>query len=397
MNLANLIINKNNNIVYDLKTLIKENFTNKIPNINDLLVFCTDNKCSDLYLKVGDRPFISRYGLIYRVPTFELTNKIWQEWAKYAITSENNAKYVRQKMLDFSYCIPYNLIKESRENIKISNVTKDEKEKEKKKIIESENNFEFRYRVSAGFSSNKNIASFRMISKELPTFNKINFPKKEENILKEIAKKRSGITMFCGVTGSGKSTTFASAINDFSKSGEPFDNSVMISLEDPVEYKYKSTDSFYIMQKELGVDFKAFDLGVKQALREHPNFINVGETRDKETINTLVESARTGHSVWTSFHSSDVADTISRLYNYLINYNSEIMYDLIANINLILCQRLIPSEKGFKLNTQYMVFNDSIVVYLNKMIEEGKNIPTEINKLFKNEQLIKYGLVKDWD
>ena len=171
----------------------------------------------------------------------------------------------------------------------------------------------------------------------------------------------------------------------------------MISLEDPIEYRYNSTNSFYIMQKELGIDFKQFDLGVKQALREHPNFVNVGETRDRDTINTLVEASRTGHAVITSFHSSDVADTISRLYNYLITYNPEIMYDLIANLNIILCQKLIPSENGFKLNTQYMIFNDAIVLYLTKMIQDGKNIPTEINKLFKNQELIKYGLVKDWN
>ena len=112
--------------------LIKE-FSNKVPNIDDLLIFCTENKCSDLYIKTGEQPYISRYGLLYRVPTFELTNKLWQEWAKFAISSENNAKYVRQKMLDFSYVI-------------------------KKKDTE------YRYRASAGFSLSKNIASFRMIS-----------------------------------------------------------------------------------------------------------------------------------------------------------------------------------------------------------------------------------------
>lgn len=306
-------------------------FENKIPKIDDILIFCTENKCSDLYLKIGKKPYISRYGLLYCVPTYELTNKVWQDWAKYAITSENNAKYVREKMLDFSYSV----------------VNKD--------------NEEYRYRVSAGFSLSKNIASFRMISKEIPSFDSISFPKNVKSILKQISEKRSKITMFCGVTGCGKTTTMAACINDFSKKDGPFKNSVIITLEDPIEYIYESTPYSNIIQKELGVDFMKFSYGVKQALREHPNFINVGETRDKETINTLVEAARTGHAVFTSFHSSNVSDTISRLYNYLINDNQEIMYDLIINMNIIICQRLIPNKDGFKLDLQYMIFTDDIL------------------------------------
>ena len=580
-NSNNIKINRNNITAKDsngLRELLKVNFENKLPNINDLLIFCTLNKCSDLYLKAGSQPFISRYGLLYRIPTFELTNKIWQEWAKYAISSENNAKYVRQKMLDFSYSIPINIIRESDNQFIKNNISIIEEQLRNKSNNPDEDEFnELRYRVSAGFSSNRNIATFRMISIELPTFSDINFPSSIASIMKDVATQRSGITIIAGATGSGKSilysqklfikrkekdsknlvekeitweelqigdifsdgstvkeimpweerpcyelesingdkiivsdehiikckyeidnygilspilkygneniiswdtakniydnlnnfnyngvkkvwlvqeskntynysnenddnserseryielknikiykngenqkvrcirtdsgeyrigdfinhntTTFAACINDFSKKGEPFDNTVMISLEDPVEFKYKSTDSFYIMQKELGIDFKEFDLGVKQALREHPSYVNVGETRDKETIMTLVEAARTGHSCWTSFHSSDVADTISRLYNHLINFNSEIMYDLINNMNLILCQKLVPSDTGFQIQTQYMIFNNEIKNYLTEMINEKKNIPTEIKKLFNSQDLKNRGILKDW-
>ena len=111
---------------------------------------------------------------------------------------------------------------------------------------------------------------------------------------------------------------------------------------------------------------------------------------------TLVEAARTGHSCWTSFHSSDVADTISRLYNHLINFNSEIMYDLINNMNLILCQKLVPSDTGFQIRTQYMIFNNEIKNYLTEMINEKKNIPTEIKKLFNSQDLKNRGILKDW-
>lgn len=363
-----LNLNNNSNINNNFITILHTNFYNKILSIDELLIFCTENKCSDLYVKIGHKPYISKYGKIYEVPCYETTNKIWNDWEKYAISSENNAKYVRSKMLDFAYTIHIN-----------------------------NKNTEYRYRVSAGFSVGKSIATFRMISDELPSFNSMNFPKDLKSILEQIGRKRERITIFSGATGAGKTTTMSACINDFSKPGGPFENSVIISLEDPIEYIYNSSPSVNIVQKELGSDFKEFSLGVKQALREHPNFINVGETRDKETINTLVEASRTGHAVFTSFHAIDVADTISRLYNHLIGTNADIMYDLISSLNLICCQKLIPSDNGFKLVTQYMVFNDSIRRHLNECIEKGKNIPVVINELFKNEQLLKNGLVKDWN
>lgn len=487
-----------------------ERFRNKIIHVDDLLKFCTDNHCSDLYLKVGNKPYISRYGLLYEIPSFELTTKIWQEWAKFAISSENNAKYVRQKMLDFSYSIP----------------TDQE---------------EYRYRVSAGFSMGKNIATFRMISLELPSFSKINFPSNVQKILTETSGKRNKITMFCGVTGCGKSihaqqklnikrngesltilwrdlaygdifddgshvewiapwetrkcyclqtnnqqvvvsdehlihclvdgkmpevdyggeqlwgwssamhlywkfqmgskisllgshenlisiepwngglpqlcrcirtntgqyrigdfihhntTTMASCINDFTQNGGPLSHSVMVCLEDPIEYQYKNKPTVNIIQKELGTDFKSFSLGIKQALREHPNFVHVGEARDRETIKALVEASRTGPGVFTSFHSNSVADTISRLYNHLAQDHDDVMYDLISNINLILCQRLVPNENGFQLDTQYLLFVDQVTQYLIDQLERGKNIPKAIDSLMKREELIQYNIIKDWE
>ena len=349
-------------------------FENKVPIIDDLLVFCTENKCSDLYIKVGESPYISRWGMIHKVPSFPVTSVVWNQWAKQAITSENNAKYVRQKMLDLSYI-----------------VTKEYEENGIKQYKD------LRYRVSAGFSMGKNIATFRMISEELPSLSKINFPIVVRKILEQIMSQRQGITLFVGVTGSGKTTSLAACLNDFTKPNGPMDNSTIISLEDPIEYIIPSSQSVNILQKELGTDFKNFYDGVKQSLREHPTFINVGETRDRETVETLVEAARTGHGVISSFHASDCADAISRIYNMLVGLNEDIMYDVITNMNFILCQRLIPSPKGFKLNTQYMVFTDEIKNYLSLKVSKGENIPRTIGVLFKDPKLLSSGLIKDWD
>ena len=342
-----------------------QRFNNNLPDINELLRFCTEHECSDLYIKVGQEPYISRYGKMYRVPCFPVNNQIWNSWAKIAITSENNSKYVRQKMLDFSY------------------------------EIEVDEN-KYRYRVSAGFSCGKNIATFRMISVQPPTFERIDFPDNVHNKLKEIISKRNKITMFVGPTGSGKTTTMVACINDFTREGGPLDDTTIISLEDPIEYLIETSPSVNVIQKELGTDFKEFSLGIKQALREHPNVINVGETRDKETIKTLIEASRTGHQVITSFHATDVGDAISRIYNYICSENQDIMYDLITNMHMIICQRLYPSDDGFNMDIQYLVFDDVIIRYLNKNIMEGKNIPTVIADLFNKKELENVGLLKDW-
>ena len=375
-----------------LQELLNDNFLNKIPSIDELLIFCTENKCSDLYIKIGEQPFVSRYGKIYTIPSYKINFKIWDDWSKTAITSENNAKYVRQKMLDMSYVVYLSddHIKDLIKKISFSNNKLQLKQQNDKPKS-------YRYRVSCGFSMGKNIATFRMISAELPSFSTINFPKNASELLYKSIEKRNKITLFIGATGSGKTTSMVACLNDFSKNNGPLCNSTIISLEDPIEYVMPSSNNVNVIQKELGTDFKEFSSGVKQALREHPNFINVGETRDSETIETLVEASRTGHGVISSFHATDVGDTLSRMYNYLIKDNESIMYDLVNNINFIICQKLKPSDNGFILNTQWMMFTEDITKFLIKNIEQGKNIPTVVNSLFKNQELLKYNIVKDWE
>ena len=200
-------------------------FKDRDPIIDELLLFCTENNCSDLYVKVGRQPYITRYGKITKVPCKKITRKIWNEWAKYAITSEDNSKYVTQKMLDTSYVIEVYNGHAIPHDQDVS-------------LLDEEKIKSFRYRMSCGFSTGKNIATFRMITEKLPSFKHLEFPEKDYNALKQISKSKTGITLFVGATGSGKSTTMTAMINDFTKRGETMSNSVIITLEDPIEYVY---------------------------------------------------------------------------------------------------------------------------------------------------------------
>lgn len=350
-----------------------ERFKNERVQITDLLVYCSETNCSDLYIKVGCRPYISRFGKIIELPCVPTTKIEWSNFSDKYISSEQNAEYVRSKMLDTAI------------EIRIP--------EDSPFFGKYDNNF-FRYRASFGFSQEQNIGTFRMIKKEDPNFNTINYPIQCKEALKKALTKKTGITIMAGPTGSGKTTTLVACMNSFTQPGEILDNRVIIELADPIEYIYNDTPTVKFSQKELGKDFKSFALGIKQALREHPNMVNVAECRDKEVIEAAIEACRTGHGVFTSFHASDVPGTISRMSFYLDN--KDMIYDLIINTNLIIAQKLEPSNDKYVVKTQYMLFNDDITKRVLNVIDSGKNISVGIEEMFHDQNLINQGLVKDW-
>lgn len=359
----------------EFKKEMHEYFYKRERTVEEILLWCTIWDCSDLYIKVFERPHISRYGKIYELPTSPIKKATWEDFYEANILNELNARYVRNKSLDTS--LEVRIPAESEHYGRYEDLN-------------------FRYRLNLGYSNAVNIMTARMIRPEAPSFSNINYPKESAEILREALKSQVGMIFICGATGSGKSTTFAASINDFSKPNEVLDNKVITTLEDPIEYQYKSRESFKITQKELGKDFKNFSDGLRSALREHPNIILVGESRDKETITTAIEAARTGHLISSTLHSSDVAGSISRLMFYL-NNDEDLAYDLVMNLNLIICQRLIPSGEKFKVDVQYMLIDDEIREKLMEINSEGKNISVEVNKLMNNKHLLEKGLVKNWE
>ena len=355
----------------DIKALHKQNMT-----IDDLLIFATEHDCSDLYIKVFDYPYVSRYGKIIKVPCKITTKDAWATFYDKYILNELNAGYVRQKLLDTSVSI---------------------------RVPESSPNYGkypnncYRYRVSFGFSEERNVATFRMIKPEMPTFDTISYNPICVDALKKAYSLPSGICYETGPTGSGKSTTLAACINTFTKPGNILDNKVIITLEDPIENVFKSTDSVKINQKELGKDFMSFDLGIKASLREHPNIILVGECRDKEVICAAIEAARTGHLTSTTFHAPDVAGTVNRLLYHLDN-DKNLSLDLILQLNIILSQKMIKQDSGYLVDTQFMLFDDYITKKLVEILDKpDANISNEINKLIHDKELQEKGFVKDWD
>lgn len=344
--------------------------------IEDLLVFATEHNCSDLYIKEFEQPYISRFGKIIKLPCKLITKDKWSIFYDKYILNELNASYVRQKMLDTSVAIR---IPETSPN-----------------YCKYPNNL-YRYRVSFGFSEERHIATFRMIKPDQPTFDTINYNQECIEALKKAYSKSSGIIYTTGPTGSGKSTTMAACINTFTQPNNILDNKVIITLEDPIENIFNSTDSVKINQKELSKDFKSFDLGIKNSLREHPNVIIVGECRDREVICAAIEAARTGHQCSTTFHASDVGGTINRLLYHLDN-DRNLSMDLILQLNIVLSQKMIKQDNKYLVDTQFLLFDNIVTKKLVEIIENpDANIAVEINKLIQNKELQEAGLAKDWD
>ena len=358
-------------------TLNTDKIKRKDMSIEELLIFATENDCSDLYIKVFDYPYVSKFGKIIRLPCQPTSKEQWNKFYDRQILKELNAGYVREKLLDTSVEI---YIPETSPNYgKLGDI------------------FTYRYRVSFGFSEERHIATFRMIKPHQPTFDTINYNEKCVEALRKAYSKPTGICVETGPTGSGKSTTLAACINTFTQPNDLLDNKVIITLEDPIENIFSSTESVKINQKELGRDFTSFDLGIKAALREHPNMIIVGEMRDKEVIGAAVEAGRTGHIVSSTFHASDVGGTISRLM-YHLNNDKNLVYDLIMQINIIISQRMMKRDDKYVVDTQFLVFTPEVVKYLLDLIENPDlNIANEVNKLVQMEILQEKGIAKDWD
>lgn len=163
-----------------------------------------------------------------------------------------------------------------------------------------------RFRVCAFSNMGQMALVMRLIPPEVPRFETLNLP----DVLREFTRLKDGLVLVTGPTGSGKSTTLAALIDIINR-----DRSChIIVVEDPIEYDFKSYQSI-ISQREVGRDTASFTEALRRALREDPDVIMVGEVRDAESLRVVLEMAETGHLVLCSMHTSNVAQTIERIYD----------------------------------------------------------------------------------
>jgi len=203
----------------------------------------------------------------------------------------------------------------------------------------------------------------RRVNNVIPDFKTLNLPQS----LERLCQFSQGMILLAGVTGSGKSTTIAAMLDWINHHYRKH----ILTLEDPIEFVF-TEDKCLINQREIGMDVKDFQVGMKHAVREDPDVMLVGEMRDRETFETAIRAAETGHLVFGTIHASTAASTIGRILDlFPRNMHAALRHALAFNMKAIIAQKLLPSIKpgvGRVPAVEIMTFNATV----RKLILEEK-------------------------
>ena len=273
----------------------------------DMLAYFEEHgamRVSDLHIKVGAPPAYRIDGNLVKLKGLAVTPEVAKQLIYPLLTEDNRQKLQTQYNVDCSYRF---------------------------------GSLQFRINV---FQENDGIcAAIRALSLEIPRVEEIGFP---NNVWEDVINLKHGLVLLTGITGAGKSTTIASIIDRISEKTA----CRIITVEDPIEYLFQQKYSV-ISQRELGRDVKSFLHGLRAMLREDPDVIFVGEMRDPETIAMTLMAAETGHLVFSTLHTRNVAGTITRIMDYFPSgRQNEVRNQLSLGISYIISQKLIPRKDG---------------------------------------------------
>ena len=195
--------------------------------------------------------------------------------------------------------------------------------------------------------------ALRLLREEIPVLENLSLPP----AVAPLVDLHKGIVLVTGETGSGKSTTLAALLDAIN---HRFCRHI-VTLEDPVEYVYKP-DKCIINQREVGKDTESFAAGLRASLREDPNVILIGEMRDRETIETAITAAETGHLVFGTLHTGSASDAVDRIVQvFPEGAQTQIRLQLSMTLQAVLTQQLVPKKGGGRaLAAELMIVTDAI-------------------------------------
>ncbi len=309
----NVVITNSNLSCMDNRTVLKV--------LEGILTEAVKKGASDIHLKTSSYPIFRINGKIIRQETFDVMSKDMMDRIVVALMDEYQLKLFKEnKDIDLAYSI----------------------------------HDVGRFRVNIYNQRNSYGMVMRYIPFVVPQFETLDLP----DVIKTISLKERGLILVTGITGSGKSTTLASMINYINRNK---DVSIM-TIEDPIEYLHKDINAI-ISQRELGMDVYSFSHGLKEALRQDPDVILVGEMRDIETIETALTAAETGHLVMSTLHTLDAQETINRIVGVFPPYQQkQIRLQLASVISAVISQRLVSKtdEKGRVPSVEIMIGTKTI-------------------------------------
>ncbi len=195
-----------------------------------------------------------------------------------------------------------------------------------------------RFRINIFKQRNQYSLVARNIKADIPKMADLGLPR----VLEDVIMEKRGLVLFVGATGSGKSTSLAALIDHRNRNS----GGHIITIEDPVEFVHNHRKSL-INQREVGVDTRNFHNALKNALRQAPDVILIGEIRDQETMEQCLTYAETGHLAISTLHANNANQAIDRIINFFPQArHKQIFHDLALNLKAIVSQRLIPTKEG---------------------------------------------------
>jgi twitching motility protein PilT len=233
----------------------------------------------------------------------------------------------------------------------------------------------WRFRVNLFIQAGRMGMVSRKIERTIPNFKGLYLP----DILEDLCKYDQGMVLLAGVTGSGKSTTIASMLDwinhNFAKH--------ILTIEDPVEFVYQS-DKCLLNQREIGPDVIDFHTAMKHAVRQDPDIMLVGEMRDRETFETAMHAAETGHLVYGTIHASSAPSTIGRILDlFPQSMHNALRSSMAFNMKAIVAQKLLPTIRDNPKRVpiqEIMLFNATIRKLILENMDEKLPAAIRIGK-----------------
>jgi len=295
--------------------------------IDDILRLAIERKASDIHLTVGLPPMMRLDGEIAPLPYTILTPEDTRRIIYDTLTDDNIEKFESTHELDFAYSV--------------------------KGLA--------RFRFNVYMQRMSVAGALRVIPTKIPSFEQLGLPA----VIREISKRSSGLILVTGPTGSGKSTSIATMIDDINENRSAH----IITIEDPIEYLHTHKKCM-VNQREMHSDTYSFHNSLRAILREDPDIILVGELRDLETIEAALTLAETGHLVFGTLHTRNAPSTIDRIIDVFPSDQQDQIRVLLGNtLEGVVSQQLLPRLGGGRCAAIEIMLGTAAI---KNLIREGK-------------------------